>query len=439
MDLAPTHPDQNFPRPVPRYRRHKSSGRGVVRLNGRDFYLGKYGSADGVRRYQELVSQWLAGGRRFPEGAPAAPEKLLGLTVAELCKLFQDHLEAKYTADGKPTSEASAFRQAIRVFENLYAGMEVSAIGPRLFAAAQHAMIEEGWSRKNINRQMGRLKSIFKWAHNQEHIPSSAYERIRHVPGLQCGRSAARESEPVRPAPQALVDAVLPLVSAEVRAMIELQLLTGMRPGEVTIMRGRDLTMAGKVWRFQPAAHKTAYRGHARIIWLGPRAQEVIRPFLTLDPAAPLFRPSAAETARNQARRRDRKTPLTPSALARREMQRSSGTAGDVYGVASYRRAIARACAAAFPPPAPLAQLPDETRAAWRARLSPENREELAAWNAAHSWHPHQLRHNAATEIRARYGIETARIILGHRSAAITEVYAERDLRAAERVMEEVG
>ncbi|HBG27611.1 MAG: hypothetical protein A2Y10_15765 [Planctomycetes bacterium GWF2_41_51] len=41
--------------------------------------------------------------------------------------------------------------------------------------------------------------------------------------------------------------------------------------------------------------------------------------------------------------------------------------------------------------------------------------------------HPHQLRHNAATFLRKEFGLETARIILGHKLALITEVYAEMD------------
>ena len=36
-----------------------------------------------------------------------------------------------------------------------------------------------------------------------------------------------------------------------------------------------------------------------------------------------------------------------------------------------------------------------------------------AEWRAGHCWSPNQLRHNAATRIRAAYGIEAARIILG--------------------------
>ena len=42
-------------------------------------------------------------------------------------------------------------------------------------------------------------------------------------------------------------------------------------------------------------------------------------------------------------------------------------------------------------------------------------------------WHPHQLRHTYGTLMRKRHGIETARILLGHKSPAMTLVYAEAD------------
>ena len=51
-------------------------------------------------------------------------------------------------------------------------------------------------------------------------------------------------------------------------------------------------------------------------------------------------------------------------------------------------------------------------------------------------WHPHRLRHNAATRMRKEFGIETARILLGHAGAGITLQYAEADCL---RVMEAVG
>jgi integrase len=54
-------------------------------------------------------------------------------------------------------------------------------------------------------------------------------------------------------------------------------------------------------------------------------------------------------------------------------------------------------------------------------------------------WHPHQLRHSHATEVRKRFGLEAAQVALGHAQANVTEVYAERDLNLAVRVAAELG
>lgn len=54
-------------------------------------------------------------------------------------------------------------------------------------------------------------------------------------------------------------------------------------------------------------------------------------------------------------------------------------------------------------------------------------------------WGPNRLRHSAATFLRKQYGIEAARVVLGHRSSAVTEVYAELDRTKAADIMAEVG
>src|SRR5207249_1213187 len=67
---------------------------------------------------------------------------------------------------------------------------------------------------------------------------------------------------------------------------------------------------------------------------------------------------------------------------------------GERYTVTSYARAIKNGCDKGFPPPAEL--------------LDPTRKSELAAWRKAHHWHPHQLRHAAASELRKTHGIEAA-------------------------------
>ena len=58
-------------------------------------------------------------------------------------------------------------------------------------------------------------------------------------------------------------------------------------------MRGIDLDMTGKVWMYRPGSdqgpagdHKTAYRGHRKVVALGPKSQEIIRRHLKPDVTA---------------------------------------------------------------------------------------------------------------------------------------------------------
>ncbi|MFV0446640.1 MAG: tyrosine-type recombinase/integrase, partial [Planctomycetaceae bacterium] len=67
-----------------------------------------------------------------------------------------------------------------------------------------------------------------------------------------------------------------------------------------------------------------------------------------------------------------------------------------------------------------------------------------AVWRACDEakvgrWYPHRLRHTAATFIRKEFDVETARIILGHSSLKVTEIYAERDENLALAAMQRVG
>ena len=51
---------------IPKLRHHKPSGRAVVTLNGRDFYVGPHRSAQAKVEYDRLIAEWLANGRSLP-------------------------------------------------------------------------------------------------------------------------------------------------------------------------------------------------------------------------------------------------------------------------------------------------------------------------------------------------------------------------------------
>jgi integrase len=430
---------------TPSYRLHKPSGQAVVTLNGHDHYLGQWQSPESRAEYDRLIAEWLANGRQL--SARTGQGFLGGASINEVILAYWQYAQTYYRRpDGTSTSEADNIRLALRPLRQLYGHTPAAHFDSLALEALRAEMIREGHCRNRVNKDISRVKRLFRWAAARKLVPLSVHESLGTVEGLRAGRSAARETAPVRPVAEAVVEATLPCMRPQVVAMVRLQQLTGMRPGEVVVMRGIDLEMSGPVWRYRPGSdqgphgqHKTAHRGQARVILIGPRAQEVLRPWLRLNLQEYLFQPREAVAQYRAELRRKRKSPLTPSQAQRRPKRNPKRAPGDHYRVTTYDHAVMDACDAAFPPPEPLARHQEETKKTWLARIGPDGLAEVEQWRKAHRWHPNQLRHAAATEIRREAGLDAARAVLGHRSPQITEVYAEIDVRKAAAVMEKLG
>ncbi len=409
---------------APSYRRHKATGQAVVTLRGRDVYLGKYDCDDSRAEYTRLLGEWAAS-----DGALTSQHDL---TVVELAADFMRHAETYYRRpDGSPTSERESFKRVVGRLIAVYGRTLVSKFGPLALRAIRDKMIADGLCRNVINRNVSRIRHIFKWGVENELVPPSVLQGLQAVAGLRGGRSAARETQPVKPIADYLVDAVLPHVSPQVAAMIQLQRLTGMRSGEVNTMRGCDINMIGKVWVYTPEHHKTACHGHSRQVYVGPRAQAIVRPFLKTNLGAYLFSPADAEAERNGRRfgaiSPNRKSKAYPSELRGRKQRRAKRKGRKLsnrYDTRAYARAV--------------------TYGIWKAnkaRLAEAKANGIDSHEVAliPHWHPHQLRHNCATQIRREHGLECARILLGHRSPQVTETYAELDAAKAIDVAAKVG
>ncbi|WP_439621562.1 hypothetical protein [Gemmata sp.] len=227
-----------------------------------------------------------------------------------------------------------------------------------------------------------------------------------------------------------------------VRGLVEFQRYTGCRPGEAVVVRRCDIDTRGEAWVYKPATHKTAWRGKTRTILIGPRAQAVLREFFTPDATEYLFNPRKAMDELRAGRSATRKTPRYPSHMKRNEEKRKANprrTPAERYTTGAYNVSVAAACERAFPPPPPLAKRGDESNTRWRARLTVEQRAELARWVAGHRYSVNQLRHTAATKVRAAFGIEAAQSVLGHSKPDTTLIYAERSELLASSVAMKLG
>lgn len=414
---------------IPKYRHHRPSGQAVVTLNGRDFYLGNHGSAASKAEYDRRIAEWIAAGRR-QRVDPGL------ITVGEIVLAFLKHARGYYRQpDGTPTAEVGRIMRELKPMTRLYHHTPAGEFDSLRLAAVREAMITEGWSRTSVNHAISTIKRCFKFAAGRKMIDAAVFRDLETLEALKAGRSEAAEPRKVKPVPIARVDAVIAAVHPTVGAMIRLQLLTGMRSTELCTMRGMDIEMGGRVFLYKPAHHKTEHHGHDRLVYLGPKAQAIIRPFLKRGVQAYLFSPAEAVEAHLEERHAKRKTPMScgnKPGVRRREFNNQ-------YTKDSYARAITRGCDRAFPPPRELAQLEGESQTQWMARLTTDQMKALETWRRQHRWHPHQLRHNFATAVRKDHGAEAALVMLGDRSTRMVDLYAEKNSELAVKIMEQTG
>lgn len=413
---------------VPKYRKHKPSGRAFVELNGRRHYLGPHGSKVSRNEYDRLIGEWLQNGR-IPRPLHAETS---GTLVVELVAAYLKFAKSYYRKAGRLTSEYSDILIAMRPLTQLYGRRPADEFGPIALQTVVARMVSNGWARGSVNKQAGRIKRMFKWGASQELISASTYHALQTVSGLRKGRTEARETQPIEPVPDDVVESTLPHLPDIVADMVRFQRITGCRPEEVCEIRPCDIDRTSDVWQYRPHSHKTEHHERTRSIFIGARAQAVLLKYLERDPHLHCFRPCESEAKRRAASHTARKTPLScgnrPGTNRRQSPKRP---AGNFYQVSSYRRAINRACDVAYPHP--------KLSAIRKKDLTADQLSELKQWQSDHRWSPNRLRHTAATEIRRRFGLEAAQIVLGHSKADVTQIYAERDLAKGIEVARQIG
>ena len=400
---------------VPSYSLHRPTGQAVVKITlpggGRKtIYLGRYDTPQSKAEYARVVASLQSvGGVNSIASSGNSRDSNSDMSMNELMLSFMVYAKSHYRQpDGTPTSELNNYKVTLRPLKELFGNLHAQNFGPRELKTVRDHMIELRWCRSQINARVNRIRHVVKWGVSESLIPVECYQRLATVQGLQRGRTAARESEPVLPVSNEHVLATLPHLSPVHRGMVEVQLLTGMRPGEVCLLRPADIDTTGSIWLYRPTGHKTAYRGKERIIAIGPKAQAILLQFTPPNSTDYYFSPQRAVAQFRAERAASRKTPLYPSQTKRNAAKRvvSPKRQPSVkYAVTGYGHAVGKACERGGVP----------------------------------HWHPNQLRHSHGTTIRQLYGLEAAQVVLGHSRADVTQVYAERDLGLALKVAAECG
>jgi hypothetical protein len=241
---------------IPSYRLHRASGQGVATFNGRDVNLGRHADPASRAAHDRMLAEWLANGHETPSDTP--------LTIAQLIVRYIHHIDERYQSN-----EPANIRHALRPFRVLYGTALVTEFGPMSLKTVRQSFVDAKICRNEINKRTRRIVRLFKWGVAEELVPATVHQALKTVEGLKRGSVAVRESKPVKPVRDQFVDAIQPFTSRQVWAMIQLQRLTGARPGEVCCMRTCDLNTKGEIWEYTPERHKTQNHGKARTIYIG--------------------------------------------------------------------------------------------------------------------------------------------------------------------------
>ena len=215
-------------RRAPKYLLHRAS----VQIDGKDHYLGPYGSDESKQRYDELIARWLCAGRK--------PDSV-NVTMNRLSVLYIEHAQCYYRKNGKTTSEVSSIRCAFNVLLSHFGRLPVNDFAPLKLKTIRNTMIVAGWVRNGINQQVRRITRMLRWGVEQELVLAEVHAACKAVAGLRFGRSEATESERIQPVEPSDIAAVERCVSRQIWGMIQLQLVTGMRRGEVRSIRLTDI------------------------------------------------------------------------------------------------------------------------------------------------------------------------------------------------------
>ncbi len=398
---------------VPTYQRHNSGGRDrafcsvIEDGRSRRIYLGKWNSPESKRKFRALIRCYLSGDRPKNQAPGIGPDD--GVTIEDLVARFLVWGETHYVKHGKRTKSWQGMKEAAAPLLDLFRDELVLNFGPKKLQMVQAQMVDLGLARKTVNSRIRKLRRIFRWGVAEEIVSPWVWEGLRAMEPLQRGRTKAPECAPVEPVPIKDIQAVLSHMVPSLRAMVQVQLLTGMRPGELVQLRLTDIDRSGPdgCWVFTPRTHKNEHKSLSRRVVLSRTVQKLIKPFLTLDPEALIFNPSAVVEERKRAMRARRRSKVTPSQLARdkERRERPKRQFSPEWSAGNYRKAIHYACDAA----------------------------------GIERWSPGRLRHNFQDLAERACGLEASSKALGHKQLATTEHYRNQlDLDQAVLAMKAV-
>lgn len=262
---------------IPLMHHHRASNKARVYYKGKHIYLGEWGSQEAQTAYQNFLRQINKIAAPIMKGG--------GLPVCVAVGKFLDFSKVYYQGG----HEVENLKSTLRLFVKFFEWEPITEIGPLKIISMMETLAAEKLTRYRINRLLGHIKRLMDWLVSRELIGAEKLAAIKAVKSLKAGRTPARETPPVPAVPIEIVEQTLKEIRKPLSDMIQIQLLTAMRPNEVCNLNFAEIDQAKAVWIYRPSKHKTSYRGHMRQILIGPEAQALLKRYSFLPRDKPIF------------------------------------------------------------------------------------------------------------------------------------------------------
>ena len=247
----------------PAYQYHVS-GQAKVRLDSKDFYLGKHGTPESYARYYSLLAEYNANGKTAPSGGNSDDP----VRQAEDVILIK-HITADFRVRVLPMhkhSEANhdRYAQLCNLLDKRHGDEPASELGPRKLESLRDTFVAKGNCRTYANDQTRKIVKIIEHGVSRELVAPERIIALRALSPLKRGQ--AKDNPKRSGVSLEVVRATIPFLTNTAAAMIRVQTGTAMRPSELFRMTPAMIDRSGKVWFYRPNAHKTEHHGKKKSV-----------------------------------------------------------------------------------------------------------------------------------------------------------------------------
>jgi hypothetical protein len=146
---------------IPSYCHNRASDQAYVHINGKDIYLGRFGSEESKAAYKTIVRKALTD--RAKAELEARVQISADLIIAELCASYLKHARCYYVKDGTPTMEYGNICRGLKPHLERFPHDLVTNFGPLNTEGDSPAMGRGGIVFKQVNKLVERVRRMFGW------------------------------------------------------------------------------------------------------------------------------------------------------------------------------------------------------------------------------------------------------------------------------------